>query len=176
MPVRFISSCMDAVLNEFFPAHQIAYPVVAMRIVGTLLLGALIGFEREAHEKAAGLRTHVLISLSACVFAIVALEAAHLPMLATSSARADPLRVVEAVTSGVAFLAAGMIVFSRGRVRGLTTGAGMWLAGAVGLAIGFGFWMIATMAAICCAIVLGLIRKLEDHDQRRETKRHDKDG
>lgn len=175
MQVRIISARMDMVLNEFFPAHQIAYPVVAMRIVGALLLGALIGFEREAHEKAAGLRTHVLVSLSACIFAVVAVEAAHLPMLDTSSARADPLRVVEAVTSGVAFLAAGMIVFSRGRVRGLTTGAGMWLAGAVGLAIGFGFWMIAGMAAICCTVVLGLIRKLEDHDRRRETKHHGND-
>ncbi len=76
--------------------------------------------------------------------------------------RIDPLRVIEAVTAGVAFLAAGMIVFSRGRVKGLTTGAGMWLSGAIGLAMGFGYWPVAffaTAAAVCVLFALGKIEQ-----------------
>ena len=60
----------------------------------------------------------------------------------------DPIRLVEAATAGVAFLAAGMIVLSRGEVKNLTTGAGMWLAAAIGLAAGLGLWPIAALAAL----------------------------
>ncbi|PLU77731.1 hypothetical protein BMJ22_19935, partial [Sinorhizobium medicae] len=67
----------------------------------------------------------------------------------------------EAVTAGVAFLAAGMIVFSKGEVKGLTTGAGMWLAGAVGLSVGFGFWLIAVFAAVTSLVVLFVLGRLE---------------
>ena len=69
----------------------------------------------------------------------------------------DPLRVVEAVTAGVAFLAAGVVIFTRGEVHGLTTGAGMWLAGAIGLACGLGLWQIAAFATLMALFVLGLL-------------------
>ena len=69
--------------------------------------------------------------------------------------------MVEAVTAGVAFLAAGAIIFSRGEVQGLTTGAGMWLAAGVGLACGLGFWQIALLGALFALIVLGLLYKVE---------------
>ena len=74
--------------------------------------------------------------------------------------KVDPIRVVEAVTAGIAFLAAGTILFSRGEVHGLTTGAGMWLAGAIGLACGLGFWQIATFATVLVLIVLGAAVRL----------------
>ena len=62
--------------------------------------------------------------------------------------KVDPIRVVEAVTAGVAFLAAGVVIFTRGDVHGLTTGAGMWLAGAIGLACGLGLWQIAAFSSL----------------------------
>ena len=123
--------------------------------------GALIGFEREARDKSAGLRTHILISLAASVFAIISIESVHMPGLSDEQVRIDPLRVVEAVTAGVAFLAAGTIVLSRGEVRGLTTGAGMWLAGAIGLSMGFGHWVIAAFAVAAGLVVLFVIGRLE---------------
>ncbi len=73
----------------------------------------------------------------------------------------DPMRLLEAITNGVAFLAAGMIAFTRGRVVGLTTGAGMWLAGAIGLAAGLGFWRIALVATAAALVVLSLLRTVE---------------
>ncbi|MFB9910917.1 MgtC/SapB family protein [Rhizobium paknamense] len=154
---------MDTLLNELFPAHRLPYSIMLARMMGAMLFGALIGIERERHDKAAGLRTHILISLAAAVFAILSTEAAHMPIFNANLAQIDPLRVVEAVTSGVAFLAAGMIVFSKGTVHGLTTGAGMWLSGAVGLALGFGFWVIGAIASLSCFLVLGVIGRLMGH-------------
>jgi putative Mg2+ transporter-C (MgtC) family protein len=85
-----------------------------------------------------------------------------MPGLGDDQVKIDPLRVVEAVTAGVAFLAAGTIVLTRGEVQGLTTGASLWLAGAIGLALGFGHWMIA-LFAVCAAFtvltVLGYFEK-----------------
>ncbi len=78
-----------------------------------------------------------------------------------NSIRVDPIRLVEAVTAGVAFLAAGLIIFSKGEVHGLTTGAGMWLAAAVGLACGLGFWQIAVFTTALALVVLGLLKRVE---------------
>lgn len=140
---------------------QIPYPVIVARFCGAIFFGGLIGFEREAQDKAAGLRTHILISLASAVFAIISIESVHMPGLFDEQVRIDPLRVVEAVTAGVAFLAAGTIVLSRGEVRGLTTGAGMWLAGAIGLALGFGHWLIAAFALTAGLTVLFAVGKLQ---------------
>ena len=75
--------------------------------------------------------------------------------------RLDLSRLVEATTTGVAFLAAGFIVFVRGEVRGLTTGAGMWLASAIGLATGLGFLQIAAVGTLFAIIVLWILGRLE---------------
>ena len=82
----------------------------------------------------------------------------------------DPLRLVNAVTSGVAFLAAGMIVFSRGKVRGLTTGTSLWLAAAVGLSSGFGMWLMAAVSTILALFIIGAIRIFERKAVGRESE------
>ena len=152
---------MDQILADLFPPTQVPYPVIFARMVGAILLGAVIGAEREYQDHPAGLRTHILVALSACVFAILSIESVHMAGFADDQVRIDPLRVIEAVTAGVAFLAAGMIVFSRGEVKGLTTGAGMWLAGSVGLSVGLGYWFIAAVATGACFIVLFILARLE---------------
>ena len=151
---------MEQILADLFPRTEVPYPVMLARMVGAVLLGAVIGAEREYQAHAAGLRTHILVALSACVFALLSIESVHMAGFADEQVRIDPLRVIEAVTSGVAFLAAGMIVFSRGEVRGLTTGAGMWLAGAVGLSAGLGYWFIAVVATFACFGVLFILGKV----------------
>ncbi|QRM54608.1 MgtC/SapB family protein [Sinorhizobium sp. BG8] len=167
---------MEQILADLFPDTEIPYPVIAARLTGAIVLGALIGFEREYRDHPAGLRTHILVSLSAAVFSIISVESVHLAAFSGDQVRIDPLRVVEAVTSGVAFLAAGMIVFSQGQVKNLTTGAGMWLSGAVGLAVGLGYWLIAFFAGIACVLVLnGLGRlqaALQDDKQADDRKPH----
>ena len=152
---------MDAILADMFPSSHIGYPVIFARFVGAILLGGLIGFEREAKDRPAGLKTHILVSLAAACFAVVAIESIHIAGFEDDTVRADPLRVIEAVTAGVAFLAAGTIVLSRGEIQGITTGASLWLAGAIGVSLGFGQWIVAFAAVIGAFVVLLIVGRLE---------------
>lgn len=135
--------------------------VAGLRILAALVLGAAIGVEREWREKPAGLRTHILVSTAACLFVLIGLEISTLEFGADGERRIDPLRLIEAVTAGVAFLAAGLIFTSGGRVRNVTTGASLWLAGAVGLGCGAGEMPLAAMATVVVVCVLVLIRRFE---------------
>lgn len=152
---------MEQLVEEFGHATYTSFPVVAARLLLATLFGAVIGFEREWRNRPAGLRTHMLVCVAAATFGILTIEIIHSPMFAGEAVKVDPIRVVEAVTAGVAFLAAGTIMFSRGEVHGLTTGAGMWLAGAIGLACGLGLWQIAAFGTILVLIVLVLMHSLE---------------
>lgn len=152
---------MEQIYADIFPETRIPYAVILARFVGAMLFGAIIGIDREKKERPAGLKTHILVSLAASVFAIISIESVHMPGLSDEQVRIDPLRVVEAVTAGVAFLAAGTIVLTKGEVQGLTTGASLWLAGAIGLAVGIGYWLIALFAAGAAVTVLSVLGYLE---------------
>lgn len=147
-----------AIADLFAPLHSMSVSDALARLLLALLLGALIGWEREVKARAAGLRTHMLIALAAAMFTIVAMELTHFPTENRDTLRIDPLRLIEAVTAGVAFLAAGSIIISGGNVRGVTTGASMWLAGAVGLASGTGSGLLATMGTAMALVILWIIR------------------
>ncbi len=134
---------------------------VALRMGAALAMGGLIGLEREMRSRSAGLRTHMMIALAAALFTLIALEMLAMPAVDDERLRIDPLRLIEAVTAGVAFLAAGTIISAGGRVKGLTTGAGMWLAGAIGLACGWGHLSLAGLATLLALIVLGVLRGIE---------------
>lgn len=150
--------------------EAVNWPAALVRLGMAILLGGIIGFEREYRTKAAGLRTHMMISLAACLFTLLAFELAANPMGAGDALRIDPLRLIEAVTSGVAFLAAGTILFNKGKVRNLTTGAGMWLAGAVGLACGLGRPTLAAMAVALTVIVQAAFHALRPFLPREPDK------
>lgn len=153
---------MEQLIEEFGHPTHIPFTVIAARLILATIFGALIGFEREWRNRPAGLRTHILVCVAAATFAVLTSEIVHAPMFMMDTSRFDPIRVVEAVTAGVAFLAAGVVIFTRGEVHGLTTGAGMWLAGAIGVASGLGLWQIAALATLIALIVLGLLHMLED--------------
>lgn len=152
---------MQDIFDDIGHATWLPFSVIAARMALATLLGAVIGFEREWQNHPAGLRTHILVALAAASFAIIGIEIVHSAQFEDDAARQDPLRLIEAVTAGVAFLAAGTIIVARGRVKGLTTGAGLWLAGSVGLAAGIGFWQIAALATLLAVIVLGLLQPFE---------------
>ena len=156
---------MEALSAEFAHAGHLPFPVIAARMLLAAALGAAIGFEREWRNRPAGLRTHVLICIAAATFGILAIEIVHASAFQAKSVaeevKVDPLRVIEAVTAGVAFLAAGTIILARGEVHGLTTGAGMWLAGSVGLSCGLGFWKIALFGAFLTVCVLAVLYSIE---------------
>ena len=157
---------MEQLLEEFGHPTYTPFPVVVARLLLATMFGAVIGFEREWRNRPAGLRTHMLVCVAAATFAILTIEIIHAPMFTTEelkdAVKVDPVRVVEAVTAGVAFLAAGVVIFTRGEVHGLTTGAGMWLAGAIGVACGLGLWQIAAFASLLTLVVLGLLYALEN--------------
>ncbi len=148
-------------LNEFAMAPSLPIAVVVARTLATVAFCGLIGIERETSQRPAGLRTHMLIGLAACIYCLLTLALLSRAAEFGDTVRMDPLRIIEAVTGGVAFLAAGLIVFSQGKVRGLTTGASMWVAAAIGVACGLGEWTIAGMTVILTLIIIALVRKLE---------------
>lgn len=152
---------MESLVEEFGHPTYLSFPVICARLLLAASFGAIIGFEREWRNRPAGLRTHILVCVAAGTFAILTTEIIHTPAFLREEARFDPIRVIEAVTAGVAFLAAGIVIFTRGEVHGLTTGAGMWLAGAIGVACGLGLWQIAAFATALAFVVLALLHSLE---------------
>ena len=135
--------------------------IMLSRLLVAAVLGGAVGFEREEHGSA-GLRTHILIATAACLFTLLTFEIFHLSDV-VESGRSDPIRAIEAVTAGIAFLGAGAIFRSRGSVQGLTTAAGMWLAGAVGVAAALGLYVVALAVAALAVVVLALLRSLTHH-------------
>ena len=156
---------MEQLVEEFAHPTYTSFPVIVARLLLAAIFGAAIGFEREWRNRPAGLRTHVLVCVAAATFAILTIEIIHAPMFTADAlgdaVKVDPIRVVEAVTAGVAFLAAGVVIFTRGQVHGLTTGAGMWLAGAIGVACGLGLWQIALFSTVLALLVLVLLYAFE---------------
>ncbi len=166
---------MEQLVEEFGHQTFVSFPVIAARLLLATIFGAAIGFEREWRDRPAGIRTHILVCVAAATFGILTVEISHASAFAFETARFDPIRVVEAVTAGVAFLAAGVVIFTRGEVQGLTTGAGMWLAGAIGISCGLGFWQIALFATVLALVVLSVlqvfaIRPAPDGDRQRKPK------
>ena len=124
---------------------------MTLRLLLAIALGAIIGYQRERASKAAGLRTHILISLGAAVFTVVSIFG--------FSGAVDPSRVAAGVVAGVGFIGAGVIFRGMGtegsaRVAGLTTAASIWAAAAVGLAAGAGLWLIAVIAGLAVVGIL----------------------
>ena len=134
-----------------------------MEQTGQLLVAALlagvVGYERERREQEAGLRPHMLVGIGACLFTLLMIQL--IDRFDSDDIRADPIRVVEAITSGIAFLAAGAIIQARGEVKGLTTGATLWVAGALGLAAGLGEYGLGVVVVLLTLVILRILKLLE---------------
>lgn len=154
---------------------------IAARLALAGFLSGIIGLEREVKDRPAGMRTYMMTAVAAALFAIITLEISY-TLTEEETIVADPLRVVEAITAGVAFLAAGTIIMRGRRVTGLTTGAGMWLSGAVGLACGLGLYAIAALATLVALFILIGVRAFENllpkkaHERQKKKKEGPPDG
>lgn len=134
----------------------------ATRVLLAIFLGGMIGLERESRRKPAGLRTHIMVSLGAAIFTLVTLELFRSAIALGSVTRPDPLRIVEGVIGGLGFLGAGSIIRSGGSVEGVTTAAGIWVVGAIGLCCGCGYYSMAflgTAAALLTLLLLGYVER-----------------
>lgn len=138
---------------------------VLTRLAAAMVAGMFLGLEREWRQKPAGLRTHMLVSLAAAAFTILAFELFRASLEIAPDSKGDPIRVIEGVIAGVAFLGAGTIIQSRGDVKGLTTGASIWLSGAIGLACGGGYYVLAAITVALALIVLALLGLFERKEQ-----------
>ncbi|MGJ3232482.1 MAG: MgtC/SapB family protein [Oceanicaulis sp.] len=147
-----------------------------LRLTVAALAGGLVGFNRELSERPAGLRTNMLVSLAAALFTLTSLELVESATAAGGVARADPVRVVEAVTAGVAFIAAGTIIRARASVQGVTTAAALWLSGAAGVACGVGAFDLAGASVVLAIIVLWLVDRLAEDTLNRDGADRNDDG
>jgi len=129
-----------------------------LRLTAALIGSGVIGWERETRDRAAGLRTHMLVGLGSCVFTLLALDF-HF----ASAAAPDPLRVISGIVGGIGFLGAGAIIQSRGKVRGLTTAAGIWVVAAIGVASGCGNYGLVAVAVGMAFLTLFALGKIEHH-------------
>ena len=121
------------------------------RLVLAAVLGGLIGFEREKHGRPAGFRTHVLVAMGSALIMMVSLYLYDLFKVYNTSQYAsgvDPSRIASMVIAGIGFVGAGTIIQTKGSVRGLTTAACLWMAAALGLAVGCGYYTPAIIAGI----------------------------
>lgn len=126
------------------------------RLCLAALLGGLVGLEREFHHQPAGLRTHMIVALGACLIMLVSMHMTDL-----SSGKSDPARIAAQVVAGVGFLGAGAIMRSGLSVRGLTTAACLWTVAGVGLASGCGYWKGAVATTVLTLVATYLFQKLE---------------
>lgn len=158
---------------------------VLLRLSLAVLLGGILGLDRELKGTDAGLKTHAMIALAAAIFTVLTFEI-YYATDGPNRTRSDPIRIVEAVTAGVAFLAAGAIIVGKGEVRGLTTGAGMWLAGAIGLACGAGFYSVAAIGVVLALFVyrglmlfehyvLGVTKPSQEELREEQSKRPERE-
>ena len=125
-----------------------------------LVLGAMIGFERELYRQPAGFRTHSLVAVGSALFTIIS-------AYGFAGSAVDPTRIAAQIVSGIGFIGAGTILQHRGSVRGLTTAASLWSVAAVGMAAGAGLLAIAMVGTLLILVVLSVLDRVEEFARRR---------
>jgi putative Mg2+ transporter-C (MgtC) family protein len=148
---------MDAILEELTAglpdARQLARIVI--RLLVAMLLGGIVGIQREHTHKPAGLRTHMLVSLGAALFVIAAAE--------SGMTSADLSRVIQGLATGIGFLGGGAILklSEEHQIRGLTSAAAIWMTAAIGVAVGLGRLWVAILSMVLTWFVLAVVSKIE---------------
>ncbi|MFA5410633.1 MAG: MgtC/SapB family protein [Candidatus Omnitrophota bacterium] len=131
---------------------------IILRLILSVLLGGLIGFERQMRRRTAGLRTHIMVCLGSCLIMLTSL---YVFDIYNKIAPLDPARIAAGVITGIGFLGAGAIIRDSEGVRGLTTAASLWVVAGIGLAIGCGFFMGGIFTAILGFVILFFLRYVE---------------
>lgn len=140
----------------------------ALRLVLAVLLSTVVGLDRELLHKPLGLRTNMLVALGAASFSLMALQLVDVLRDSPSVVRIDPVRVMEAIVGAIGFLGAAAIIQGRAEIVGATTGASIWVVGALGMACGFGFYSYAVMISVGGLVILTVLGLITHHRRRRE--------
>lgn len=140
------------------------YFSILLKLLLSIILGAIIGYEREYKNMPAGLRTHTLVCIGATLVQITAIEIVGRYQ---GIVNADPSRLGAQVISGIGFLGAGTIIHEGASVKGLTTAAGLWVVACIGLAIGNGSYIPAILGAAFAFITLKFLKMIEDNMSKK---------
>ena len=140
---------------------MLAWNEILIRLLLAALFGSLIGLERERKEWAAGMRTHMMVSVGSCLIMLVSAYG-FVGVLGTPHVELDPSRVAAQVISGIGFIGAGTILYMKqGTIRGLTTASGLWTVAGIGLATGGGMYFAAAVTTVLALIILWALQPLE---------------
>ena len=158
----------QALAAEFAIPDVGTLTVIVSRLATAIVLGGLLGLERERKGRAAGLKTHILVSVGSALFVLAPLQ--------MGISGADVTRVMQGIVSGIGFLGAGAILKldNEERIQGLTTAAGIWMTAAIGMAAGMGMEMVAFITTIAALAVVSTLQKLMP-DKRRNVGDSDAD-
>ncbi len=145
--------------------RELTIASLVLRILFSIVLGGAIGLERGLKNRAAGLRTYMLVCMGACIVMVTN------QYIYQAYGTGDPVRMGAQVVSGIGFLGAGsIIVTARNQIKGLTTAAGLWASACVGLAVGIGLYEVALMGTASIFIILTLMHNIDDklrHNSKR---------
>ena len=128
-----------------------------LRLVIAAIFGGIIGWERQRDQKPAGLKTHMLVSMGSALFTLISFTV----LVTLDNMLIDPTRIAAGIITGVGFLGAGAILQSKGEIHGLSTAATIWVVAAVGMAVGFGLFVLAGCTAVITVIMLFILEKME---------------
>ncbi len=151
--------------NSGYNIYMITFNQMALRLVVAILLGALVGIEREIAGREAGLKTGLTVAAGSAMFAIVGLQLPYIVALSQSglpeiiARNSGFLAVIANIVVGVGFLGAGVIIKTDKHIHGLTTAAGIWVTAAIGVLVGIGLIEFAAFAAATVTLLFYLIRK-----------------
>ncbi len=150
-------------LASFWSGPVLATNVlVLMHLVGSMLLGLLVGYERSYHGRAAGMRTYGLVCMAATALTVISgYSSAWFGGTDIVASGTDATRVIQGIVSGIGFLCAGVIMREGFNISGLTTAASLWAAAVIGIVVGVGFYVAAIALAVLTAICMAWISKLE---------------
>lgn len=129
-----------------------------LRLIYSVVLGGMVGYERQSHHKAAGFRTHILVCLGSCLIMVLSF---NIYLNVEGLTNADPARLAAQVVSGIGFLGAGTIMKEGSTVRGLTTAASLWVVAGIGLAVGSGYVEAALITTALVIITLEILSRIE---------------
>lgn len=152
---------------------------IVLRLVVSMVIGGVIGFERQHANRPAGLRTHIMVCMGATIIALIQVQisanawqdALSNPSL-SGVIRSDQARLIAQVVSGIGFLGAGTIIVTKRSVTGLTTAASLWAVAGVGLAVGMGYYAIALTSFVAIFFALTLIKKIIRVPTRKKLEIH----
>ena len=153
---------IELLLGYWSSSELTANAIILLNLVGALLLGLLVGYERSYHGRAAGMRTYGLVCMASAALTVIggypdAWFGGHGALLGV----ADPTRVIQGIVTGIGFLGAGVIMREGFNISGLTTAASIWASAVIGIMVGVGFYLAAMGLAFLCAMSMIYLSRIE---------------